>query len=344
MKLSSLLCVFILIALAWPARADDTAFGGRGASPMPIGQAEIEMVSESVVISGSDLEGGGEGRWNASCDFTFRNTSDKSIKLSVGFPFPVREDEGPVTVPQGRKARVGDPLVYDFKVTVNGKPVKAVRTKIKPNRDLGQYYSDAYIWKMEFGPKQTVKVHHDYITGITWDVMGYSWAGYVLKTGGNWKGGRIGSAHIEVIPNALVILCKDVEKQADYLKPKPKGMKTVGRGAEKRFVWDLKNFRPEEDLDLCMQTARHYAERRVLAPVIMYGDVEEQLAKLGKDELRILRNTVFAKYGRTFKDEKLQRHFEAQWWYVPDPAYSDSMLGADDKKILSDIMREEGRR
>ena len=273
-----------------------------------------------------------------------KNTSDKPIDLKVGFPFPVRGEDGAVSVPKGRKVRRGDPLVYDFKITVNGKPVKAKRTKITANIEKGQYYDDAYIWEMKFAPKETVKIHHDYVTGVTWDVMGYSWASYVLKTGGNWKGGRIGSAHIEVIPNALVKLCREVEKDADWLKPEPKGVKVIGKGAGKRFVWELKNYRPEKDLHICMQTARHYAERKVLAPVVMYGDVEEELAKLGKDDLRILRNTVFAKYGRTFKDAKLQSHFDAQWWYVRNPDYNDAMLSADDTKMISAIMAEEGKR
>jgi len=345
MRRTGLILSLAVLLLALPARADDTAFGGSGGSPMPIGEPRVEMAAEKVLINGRGLEGGGEARWDVSCDFTFKNAGDEAIKLKVGFPFPVREDEGPVSIPAGRKVSVGDPLVYDFKVSVDGKPVKATRAKIKPNPDRGQYYTDAYIWEMEFKPRSTVRVHHDYATGVTWDVMGYSWASYVLKTGGNWKGGRIGRAHIEVVPNALVKLCKDLEgPEADYLKPKPKGMKVLGKGAKRRFVWDLKNFLPEEDLDVCMQTARHYAERKVLAPVIMYGDVPEQLAKLSKDELRVLRNTVFAKYGRRFKDAKLKRHFEAQWWYVPNPDYSDSMLSDEDKKIISEILKAERKR
>jgi hypothetical protein len=339
---------FVLLAsllIVPSAFADDTAFGGSGSAPTPIGQPDIEMVSEKVVINGHDVgDERGEGRWNVSCDFTFKNTSDKPIELKVGFPFPVREEDGAVSIPKGRKAGRGDPLVYDFKVSVNGKPVMAKRTKIKANIEKGQYYRDAYIWNMKFAPNETVKVHHDYVTGVTWDVMGYSWASYVLKTGGNWKGGRIGSARIEVIPNALVRLCNKLEKDADWLVPKPKGLKVVGKGKDKKFVWDLKRYKPDDDLHVCMQTAGNYAIRKILFPVVMYGDVEEEMAKLSPERLRLLRNTVYARHGRTFKDPALQKHFDKQWWYVSNPAYSDSMLTKQDREIVAFIRKEEARR
>lgn len=346
MKYPKLLFALISLFIAVPAFANDTAFGGSGSSPMPIGQSEVEMVSERIVISGHDIgDERAEGRWDVSCDYTFRNTSDKPVKLKVGFPFPVIEEEdSPVSLPKGVKEIKGAPLVYDFKVTVNGKPVKATRTKTSANRERGQYYDDAYIWEMEFGPKETVKVHHDYVTGVTWDVMAYSWASYVLMTGANWKGGKIGRAHIEVIPNQLVKLCREVEPKADYLDPKPAGMKVVGKGANVKFVWDLKDYRPEDDLNICMQTARNYAVRKFLFPIVMYGDVEEEMAKLSLEKLRLMRNTVYASHGRTFKDPALQKHFEKQWWYVPNPAYSDSMLTKQDKEIISIIQKEEARR
>jgi hypothetical protein len=327
------------------ALANDTAFGGSGVSPMPIGQSDVEMISENIVIKGTDIGNErGEGRWEVSCDYAFRNTSDKPVKLTVGFPFPVNDEEGAVSVPRGKKAGAGDPLVYDFRVSIDGNPVNVRRAKIAPNSETGQYYRWAYLWDMEFKPHEMMKVHHDYVTGVTWDVMGYSWALYVLRTGANWKGGKIGSAHFEVIPNELVKMCSEIERQADYLKPKPRGMKVEGVGVKQKFVWDLKNFQPEEDLDICMQTAKNFALRQILFPVVMFGEVEQQLAKLSSGQLRILRNTVFARHGRVFKDSELQKYFEKQWWYVPNSNYSDALLADVDKSIVKQIAAEEKRR
>lgn len=346
MKTHAFIIAFLLsIFPSAVAFANDTAFGGSGVAPMPIGQADVEMVSEHIIIKGADIGNErGEGRWDVSCDYTFKNAGDKAVKITMGFPFPVNDGESPVSIPSGKKAGTGGPLVYDFKVSVDGQPVKVRKAKIASNPEAGQYYDRAYLWDMAFKPGETVKIHHDYATGVTWDVMGYSRASYVLKTGANWKGGKIGRAHLEVIPNERVKLCSDIEKQADYLKAKPAGMKVVGSGVNRKFVWELTNFKPTEDLDICLQTAKNYAMRQVLFPVVMYGDVDVQLAKLSPQELRVLRNTVFARHGRRFRDGKLQTHFEKQWWYEPNPNYTDAMLTDEDKRIVKQIAAEEKRR
>ena len=339
------LAILILFSSLSCALANDTAFGGSGSAPMPIGQTEIEMVSEHIVIEGKDIGNEkGEGRWDVTCDYTFKNTSGKEISLSVGFPFPVYDEEIPVSIPKGKSVKVGEDLVYDFKVLVNGKEVPYKKTKISANEAKGLFYKWAYIWEMKFAPNETLKVRHNYTTGVTWDVMGYSWASYVLKTGAGWKSGRIGSAKLEVVPNEMVKTCSDIDPKADYLRVKPSGMKVKGSGDEMRFVWELNDFNPTEDLDICMQTRKNYALRNVLFPIAVYGDVEKEMAKLSSDELRKLRNTVFARHGRMFNDLQLQEYFDKQWWYKRNTEYTDAMLTDDDRRIIKQISVEETRR
>lgn len=44
------------------------------------------------------------------------------------------------------------------------------------------------------------------------------------------------------------------------------------------------------------------------------------------EDLRLLRNEIFAKHGRVFKDPKLQKYFEGQSWYKADPTFTDENL------------------
>ena len=44
---------------------------------------------------------------------------------------------------------------------------------------------------------------------------------------------------------------------------------------------------------------------------------KEELQGLTKDQLRIARNEILARYGRTFKDEELQAYFDSMPWYYP---------------------------
>lgn len=63
------------------------------------------------------------------------------------------------------------------------------------------------------------------------------------------------------------------------------------------------------------------------------------------EDLRILRNEIFAKHGRVFKDPKLQKYFEAQPWYKPDPTFTDdkipTLLSENEFKNISSIKTQE---
>ncbi|WP_224243355.1 YARHG domain-containing protein [Hyalangium gracile] len=68
----------------------------------------------------------------------------------------------------------------------------------------------------------------------------------------------------------------------------------------------------------------------------------KELRELSLRDLRLLRNTIFARRGRSFKSELLQEHFEHMPWYKPDPAYSDKRLTKTDKRNIELIRQVEG--
>lgn len=59
---------------------------------------------------------------------------------------------------------------------------------------------------------------------------------------------------------------------------------------------------------------------------------EEFFYGMYAEDLRVLRNEIFAKHGRVFKDAKLQKYFEGQAWYKADPNFTDETA----KTILSE--------
>ena len=56
----------------------------------------------------------------------------------------------------------------------------------------------------------------------------------------------------------------------------------------------------------------------------------EQLSNLSRRDLRILRNTIYARHGRTFKSQLLQAYFDTMEWYRPDPAFNENKLSKID--------------
>jgi hypothetical protein len=68
------------------------------------------------------------------------------------------------------------------------------------------------------------------------------------------------------------------------------------------------------------------------------------LAELAKPRLRLLRNTVYARYGRIFDSADLRAYFNRKSWYQPSYSYRDAMLTATDKANIATILAEENRR
>lgn len=64
----------------------------------------------------------------------------------------------------------------------------------------------------------------------------------------------------------------------------------------------------------------------------------ETLSQMDKAQLRIKRNTVFARYGRSFRSADLKAYFGAQPWYKPNPAYSGSLVKPSEKSCVDRIL------
>ena len=73
---------------------------------------------------------------------------------------------------------------------------------------------------------------------------------------------------------------------------------------------------------------------------------EKMLEDLSVNELRILRNTLYAIRGFVFNDNFLNEYFSMQYWYFPNPniSLSDISLSNAEQQILQYIIAEENRR
>jgi serine/threonine protein kinase len=73
----------------------------------------------------------------------------------------------------------------------------------------------------------------------------------------------------------------------------------------------------------------------VLSPADILG--------LSVSELRRLRNTVFARHGRTFESSELQNYFNSRPWYSPRSGFIDAELTASDRANIELLQSGEGR-
>jgi hypothetical protein len=70
---------------------------------------------------------------------------------------------------------------------------------------------------------------------------------------------------------------------------------------------------------------------------------QRELDGLFPEVARRLRNEIFARHGRVFKDPMLQSYFASQDWYHPNPAFDLTLLTAIEKKNVATIQAYEAR-
>ena len=71
--------------------------------------------------------------------------------------------------------------------------------------------------------------------------------------------------------------------------------------------------------------------------------IDADLKDLDKAQLRLMRNAVYARHGRTFKSVDLQSLWECYTWYKKNPNYSDDLLTETDKYNIEIIKSYENR-
>ncbi|HJQ23683.1 MAG TPA: YARHG domain-containing protein [Blastocatellia bacterium] len=85
------------------------------------------------------------------------------------------------------------------------------------------------------------------------------------------------------------------------------------------------------------------AENRMHEEVSSRPVTREMLEGLFLEDARKLRNEIFARHGRTFKDKWLQKYFSSFAWYTPDPNFKDTSLTDIEKKNVATILAYEGQ-
>jgi YARHG domain len=59
------------------------------------------------------------------------------------------------------------------------------------------------------------------------------------------------------------------------------------------------------------------------------------------EDARKLRNEIYARHGKVFKDKTTQKYFESFDWYKPDPKFNESSLSKIERKNYAAILAYE---
>lgn len=89
-----------------------------------------------------------------------------------------------------------------------------------------------------------------------------------------------------------------------------------------------------------VKTIENY-ERKIREKITTEVLTPEIFEGLFIEDLRVLRNEIYARHGRIFKDVKLQKTFAEMDWYKPNPEFKDEMLSEIEFKNLASIKQAE---
>jgi hypothetical protein len=88
------------------------------------------------------------------------------------------------------------------------------------------------------------------------------------------------------------------------------------------------------------ETIQRY-ENRLREELSTKAVKDELLEGLFQEDARKLRNEIYARHGKIFKDKELQRYFSSFDWYKPDPSYSEKVLNEIEKENIASIFNYE---
>ena len=154
-----LIFLFLFSALSY-SFGNAGVFRGRGQTPVLEKNSQIQMVSEEIEMIPRpgkrpvDLSLRNMDKMDFRCRFVFRNLTEKSVTLPVGFPL----GGAYIYSHQGKYDQKELIARFAFSASVNGKklPVRFVPY------DKKRKFSQLFLWEMTFPPKQQLELLVNY--------------------------------------------------------------------------------------------------------------------------------------------------------------------------------------
>jgi hypothetical protein len=296
------------------AVANDVAFGGAGADLAPLTENRVQMVSEDIVIERL-APGGyrilGEGDWQVSATYRFRNLTTDPVHVQMGFPEPA--------CPADRDCDFTGFVAMT--TTVRSEQVKLTVSEVDRRYPWAEHIGRVHLFAVTFTPNATVEVTHTYRHGLSEHINGGENLNYLTRTGALWAG-TIEDARFRIRlpfrPWGLSFgewgpqLVSFTEQWVDEHSQ-----------TELSFRWT--NWEPTNDLNFYIGPGLPTLETPSLiegcpahgelfdldfdADALDIAALRERTRTLSKMKFRICRNAIFAHHGKEFEDPELNRFF-----------------------------------
>jgi hypothetical protein len=320
----------------------------------------IEMLSEDIDIRPLGNERLGVVEYH--CHFVLHNSSDEAVTFQAGFPL-----DGPTSPDQEGRARLAKNFAFEAKDARANYTVTLVKAPEAQRRE----YQQMFLWDMEMNPDERRDLWVNYRLGISIRPMGlrqsndqvfpvlnkisridsagtlgwgYAFA-YTTSSGATWKGGRIGQAKF-TLHDKEFRAAMDALQELPALGTRSEIAEDIGAycfaGAlpgsriqtEDGFRWQFENFLPGPRIEYEYGFCGIPTNPKELAV----------LSDLSLAELRQARQLLVAAYGGAPQDPALVEKLRNEFWYRPDPNFTEDALPSERKAVLAEPDKQIARR
>lgn len=300
--------------------------------------------------------------------FEFNNPENVDRKMLVGFQAPT--PSGGVSDDVANTNQISDFKIISKEqiLPYTIKAAECENCELKDMRDFNFTNFDGgvfvYLFEITFKPGIN-KVNHSYSFPASGDVSIDQSYNYILKTGAKWAGGIIKNLTIQFE------LGKNKYFYVEDIFGKNANWSIIGSGKviDKTFGYrdiykmvrilsgklqiDVKDFKPTKNIDFGIISENSFNTTKIFGSKM--SDSEEKImyainylklfddTDYSQEELKILRNTIYAQYGYAFKSKDLQEYFSQFEWYMPDPnlTLKEIKLTKEEIKFIDEIVKQE---
>lgn len=341
MKKKSLFILYVVF-LGFSLFANDTFFSLSGGNLVPVTDENtlIEMKEEVITLNFTS------NYYEVTVDFTFVNTGNTK-ELTIGFPFFA-------------PGNLGSGTIFDFECWTNGEKTSYTDKPISRSWDYENQpkLENAYTRNITFEKNEItttkIKYKSTYSSNINIEKNGLShafWDGYYLYgTGSSWKN-SIGKIRLVIINNLPYgYLGKIRMGENIWGKSIKEKLSKVNENTYEVIFTDIEPnytdiFYIQFENILNDSGPKSFPSYFPFTKQITNHD---ELIWYTKEQLRIIRNTIYALHGYQFKSEDLKRFFElvGKNWYPPyseriKNGFSESDLSEIEKENINIILNEE---
>ncbi len=321
LKINQLIWLFVFVQLL-KAYGDDSVVDITGGGAQLLDEhPSISLIREYVLIETHNFP----ESYTVTANFTFFNNGD-SATVAVGFP-----------VKGALYGRTKDFIL--FNTWVNDKYTETIDYPIEENEN-NRVYKYFKVKKVFFPAKSKTTTIVEYKAPYGKYSTGDKWMVYYYGTGSTWHG-NIGEAFFDIRFS-----------ENNWITPKfyDKNIKAdidIYKRNNGQILYKLNNIEPSLSAGFMLSFDK-FDTTDCSGPVIIPWKnwiervtKDSELNTLSLMQLRLFRNEIFARHGRQFKSNDLQKYFNKKDWYKADTSYTDESLSEIDRLNIKNILYKE---